>query len=319
MATEAIKPVYVLFGEDAFLHDQHRAQIVEGALGDADPQLCLSTLDGDAELELAAVLDELRTLPFLAPRRIVIVRQADDFIAAHREGLERYVQEPCSSATLILLAVAWKTNTRLHKLVQKAGRIIDCSCPQDARLGRWLTDAAAKRKKKIDPAAAELLAEWIGNDLAALDGEIEKLSSHAGPRETITMEDVSAIVTATTGPVAFALTNALTRADAPGALKALYGMLQTRGEEFRVLGSLAWHLRRGLASGQKLRAGQPPEAALPWMPAQEKQAFLEMIRRRGPSGLMRDLRRLLQADLAMKTGADPVATLQDLVTGLCRS
>ncbi len=319
MATEAIKPVYVLFGEDAFLHDQHRAQIVEGALGDADPQLCLSTLDGDAELELAAVLDELRTLPFLAPRRIVIVRQADDFIAAHREGLERYVQEPCSSATLILLAAAWKTNTRLHKLVQKAGRIIDCSCPQDARLGRWLTDAAAKRKKKIDPAAAELLAEWIGNDLAALDGEIEKLSSHAGPRETITMEDVSAIVTATTGPVAFALTNALTRADAPGALKALYGMLQTRGEEFRVLGSLAWHLRRGLASGQKLRAGQPPEAALPWMPAQEKQAFLEMIRRRGPSGLMRDLRRLLQADLAMKTGADPVATLQDLVTGLCRS
>jgi DNA polymerase-3 subunit delta len=318
LATEAIKLVYVLVGEDAFLRDQHRARIVNSALGDADPQLCLSILDGDADLELATVLDELRTLPFLAPRRIVIVRQADDFITAHREGLERYVQEPCSSATLILLAATCKTNTKLHKLVQKVGRIIDCSWPQDAKLGRWLADAAAKRKKKFDPAAAEMLAEWIGNDLAALDGEIEKLSLHAGSRDTITMEDVSAVVTATTGPVAFALTNAITRADAPGALKALYGMLQSRGEEFRVLGSLAWHLRRGLASGQKLRAGQPPDKALPGMPAQEKQAFLEMIRRRGPSGLMRDLRRLLRADLAMKTGADPVATLHDVVAGLCR-
>jgi DNA polymerase-3 subunit delta len=317
MATEAIKPVYVLCGEDAFLRDHHRRQIIHCAIGSADPQLCVSVHDADAEL--AAVLDELRTLPFLAPRRVVIVRDADDFVAANREGLERYVQQPCRRATLVLIVAGWKPETKLSKLVNKVGRAIDCSSPEGGRLGRWLTEAAGKRGKKIDPDAAEILVEWIGNDLAALDGEVEKLALYAGNRHTITMEDVSAVVTATAGPGAFAMTNAITGGDVPAAMEALNGMLQMRGEEFRTLGMIAWHLRRAMAAQQKLRAGEPETKALPWMPSGQQQAFCDMINRRGPSTLMRDFRKVLRADLAMKTGADPLATLQELVAGLCRS
>lgn len=317
VATEATKPVYVLYGEDAFLRDHHRAQIVERAIGSSDRQLCVSVFDADAEL--ATVLDELRTLPFLAPGRVVIVRDADDFVAANREGLERYLEEPCPHATLVLIVASWPSRTKLCKLADKVGRAIDCSCPQGRNLGRWLAEAVRGRGKKIEPDAAEMLVEWIGNGLAALDGEIEKLSLYVAERETITMDDVSAVATATAGPAAFALTNAITAGDAPAALEALGGMLQVRGEEFRILGILAWHLRRATASQQKLRAGEPPSKALPRMPWPQQQAFRDMISRRGPSSLMRDFRAVLRADVAIKTGAEALATLQELVLGLCRS
>jgi DNA polymerase-3 subunit delta len=317
MAAETVKPLYVLHGEDGFLRDHHRAQIVERAIGSADPQLCVSVFD--AEAELAAVLDELRTLPFLAPRRVVIVRDADDFVAAHREELERYLQEPCPSATLVLLVAAWPSNTRLYKVAAKVGGAIDCSSPQGGQLSRWLVQAAAKRGKKIDPDVAEGLADWIGNDLSALDGEMEKLSLYVGPRATITLEDISAVVTATSGPVAFALTNAITAGDAKAALEALGGMLRVRGDEFKVLGTIGWHLRRAMATCQKLRKGASKDQALPRMPYQQQHAFMDMIARRGPRRIMRDVRLAMRADLAMKTGAQSPMTLEKLVVGLCRS
>ena len=59
------KCVYVLYGSDAFLRDETRRALVQRIIGDADPQTAVTHFDAMAEL--AEVLDELRTLPFLAP------------------------------------------------------------------------------------------------------------------------------------------------------------------------------------------------------------------------------------------------------------
>jgi DNA polymerase-3 subunit delta len=219
---------------------------------------------------------------------------------------------------LVLEVASWDSRPRLAKAVTRAGRIIDCTVPPGASLARWIAEAAGRRGKKIDRGAAELLEEWVGRDYGALDAEIEKLSLHAGSGETITAEDVSAVSTATAGPKAFALANALTAGDARAALEALGGMLTARGEEFRALALIGWHLRRVLAAAEQVRAGTPPHKALPgYLPPGPKAAMLELIGRRSPQALAGDLRRLLRADLAMKSGADPQTALTELVVGLC--
>jgi len=315
MVPEAVKPVYVLQGGDSLLLDQCRREIVAKAVGSADPQTCVGVYDADAEL--AAVLDELRTMPFLAPRRVVIVRNADAFISAHREALENYLESPSAAGVLVLMVSAWASNTRLYKLVGKIGQVMQCSAPKAGGLIKWIRDAAAGRGKKIAPDAAELLAHWVGQDLAALDGEIEKLSLYAGARQSLTVEDVSALVTATAGPEAFDLTNALTAGDVGAALKALEGMVRRRGEEFKVLGMIAWHLRRVLAAQQAIRSGSPPQRAAPKMPWAQQQPFLAMLQRRPLKTIQADFRRLIYADLAMKSGVDPAAAMQKLVVELC--
>lgn len=316
MSTTAVKPIYVLHGSDEFLRDTHRKEILAATIGQADPQTSISTFDSN--VELAQVLDELRTLPFLAPHRVVIITDADAFIAAHRDALEKYLESPSAHGTLILQTSAWPSNTRLYKVVAKVGQAVDCSVGDKQDLGRWLAQAAEKRHKAITPPAAELLAQWIGRDLAALDSEIEKLSLYAASRPSITEADVADLVTASTGPGAYDLTNSITAGDASAALRILSGMLTKKGEEFKTLGLLAWHLRRALSAQQQLQKGVPAERAVPYMPFDQRNAFIKMIRTRSRGKLLSDFRRLIKADLAMKSGADAQAAMQELVIGLCR-
>jgi len=316
MTSAPPRPVYVLHGNDSFLRDESRHRIVAEIIGPADPQVCVSSFDADAQL--AEVLDELRTLPFLAPCRVVIVRDADAFVSAYRDAIEKYLEAPAHSGTLMLLVSSWPNNTRLYKAVAKVGQAIDCSVPKNHDLPRWIVEAAGRHGKKIDREAAELLADWIGPDLATLDGELEKLSIFVGGRATIAVQDVSALVAVTAGPGAFDLTNAIVAGSAKDALTALGGMLVAKGEEFRALGMIASHLRKSLLAQQLRSTGKSPDAVLPpRIPPDAKNAFLAMLVRRPLRKLQADFRRLLKADLGMKSGADPLGTMQELVVALC--
>jgi DNA polymerase-3 subunit delta len=316
MAETSPQAVYVLHGKDAFLREDARRKIVDRLVGDADPQTCLATFDDEASL--AAVMDELRTLPFLASHRVVIVRDADAFVSANRDALEAYFENPASSGTLVLEVNAWPKNTRLAKKLPACGELIECDSPEGAQLVTWIAQAAKRHGKDVDQAAARLLAEWIGNDLATLDNELEKLACYVGDRASITAEDVSTIVAATAGPEAFAVTNAVIAGDVASALKAVFGAMQTRGAEFALLGQLAWHVRRSLQAVQAIRSGQDRRRALKAAKVfYNEREFEAMLRRRGERKLQQDMRRILRADLGLKSGLAPRAAMQDLVVQLC--
>ena len=316
MASPEVKPVYVLHGADAFLLDAHRSDIVSAVVGDADPQTSVAGYDGSAEL--ADVLDDLRTLPFLAPKRVVIVRDADAFVSANREALEKYLRSPSENASLVLIVSAWPKNTKLYKIVAEIGQTIECDMPKNASVAAWLGKSAGKRGKKITPDAAAMLEEWIGRDLGRLDKEVEKLSLYVDDRDTITLADVSTLVIATAEPVAFALPDALAAGDAKAALKTLGAMLTARGEEFRTLGQIAWHLRRAARVHQAIAGGQNANTAMRAAKVFHNQReFTQFLKRRPLTKLAGDFRRLLAADRAMKTGTDATAALQQLVVALC--
>ncbi|MHC4294951.1 MAG: DNA polymerase III subunit delta, partial [Planctomycetota bacterium] len=264
--------------------------------------------------ELPEVLDELRTLPFLAPRRAVVVSDAAPFVSAHREAIESYLNAPSKTASLILLLTSFPRNTRLAKLVGKIGEAIECNAPEAGKLHGWLREAAAARGKKISSEAVELLLAYRGAEMGTLDEEIEKLALYVAERDRITGEDVGRLVASTSGAEAFELTNAITKGNAAAALKALAGSITRRGEEFKVLGMIAWYLRRALKASQELSAGKRPALK---MPPQHASAFRAMLQRRNLKKLQGDFRKLLNADLAMKTGTNPNTALQQLVVQLC--
>jgi DNA polymerase III delta subunit len=178
----------------------------------------------------------------------------------------------------------------LTKIVGKVGELINCSAPSSAALPKWISQAAETHGKTMAPQAARMLAEWIGADLARLDGEIEKLVLYVGDRKEISSADVSAVAVATGGYEPFALTNAIGRRDTRKALTILAAMLTSRGEEIKTLGMLAWHVRKNVSQ------------ARPDSPAATK--------------ARRDTRKLLAADLAIKSGADSATTMQLLVMEL---
>jgi DNA polymerase-3 subunit delta len=291
--------------------------VIEAVLDGADPQLCVSRFEGDAAL--ADVLDDLRTLPFLAPRRLVIVDDADDFIKAHRSALEDYLEHPATTGTLLLCPKSFPGNTKLAKRVAAIGAKFDCSPPAAKDIPGWIAKRAAREGKQLDGRAADLMAQWLGPDLARIDSELTKLTLYVGERPNITVEDVSAVVVATADVSPWALTDALTAGDAKTALGVLEKLLTQPGEEFRVLGLIGWHLRRVLKAKQMLIAGRREADVFSTVrvfgPGQT--AMRRILQQRSIGQIGRDFRELIRTDLAMKTGRDAKAALQRLVVALC--
>jgi DNA polymerase III subunit delta len=100
-------PIYVLRGTDPFLLDRGRTAVRERTIGQADAGLALLEMNGP-DAQLADILDALRTLPFLAPHRLVIIREADAFLDEHtRDALLKYLLAPSSTGSLCLQADSW--------------------------------------------------------------------------------------------------------------------------------------------------------------------------------------------------------------------
>jgi len=318
MATAKGKPVYVIFGTDEFLRDHQKAEITAEVLGQADRHLCLSRHGGS--VELATVLDDLRTPPFVGERRLVIVDEADDFISTNRKGLEQYLAKPSHTGTLLLMAKSLPSGTRLAKLVAAIGLKVNCSPPEPAGMLKFLHKQARSLDRQLDGPAADLMMQWLGSDLARARSELEKLALYTEGRAEITLADVSAVVVATAGVSPWALSGALAAGDAGVALVALDGLLTQPGEEFRVAGLIGWHLRRLLKAKYMQAAGQSNEHVFRTLKIGRagQDSFRRLLKRRSLKQVCGDFRQLIRVDLAMKTGRDPKAALQWLVVALCK-
>ncbi len=181
----AIRPVCVVFGDDAFLVREAIAAVGRTLFPDQDADAGITRFTG-AATSLAAVLDEVRTLPFFSKKRLVIVDEADTFVTKYRKDLEAFAEKPHDSGTLLLQTKQWMATTLLAKIVAKNGLPIDCSSPKEADLLTWISNyASARFDVQLDPAEARLLLELVGPESGILVAEIEKLSIYAAETKRI--------------------------------------------------------------------------------------------------------------------------------------
>lgn len=165
-----LKPVYALIGNDLFLQLQKLTEILRQAPADVQRV----DIDGESA-ELADVLDELRSFAMFGGSKLVVVRDADDFVTRYRQQLEDYLASPSNSGTLVLRVSTMPANTRLYKLVAKVGQAQACEAPKD--LAAWIVERGkSEHKLTVARDAARLLAELVGEDLGRIDNELAKLA-----------------------------------------------------------------------------------------------------------------------------------------------
>lgn len=320
-----IKPIYVLHGDDGYLKSGHCARIVERLIGDGDREMSLIEYE-EVVPELAIVLDSLRTLPFLAPHRVVVIRDADAFVKKHREQLEEYFENPSDNGSLILLVKTWQKNTKIAKRVDSVGETVDCNKPDAAKLIAWIERRVKEAGKTIQREVSVLLATESVGGLATIKEEVDKLICYAWKRDAITAADMAAVTISAAPPEAFALVDCIIRGDSKGALDHLNRAIKNRGDEMMVLGQLAWHVRRTILARRILGNGEPISAAIKaakiWDPDRnmanrKRKEFGQLLQRKTLRQIESGMRLVLKTDLGIKTGADPMITLQRLVISLC--
>ncbi len=299
------KPVYALVGSDSFVQLQKLAEILQTM----PPEV--QRIDADGErAELAEVLDELRSFAMFGGGKLVAVRNAEAFVTRFREQLEGYVAHPSDSATLVLRLASLPSNQRIYKAIAKVGQIIQCNPPM--HLSRWIVEQGRSvHGIAVEPDAAHLLAELIGDDLGRLDSELAKLAIDV-EKGKVTANHVSATVTFQREQEMRDMTNELAAGNPSEALRRWRQLVQLDpSAEFRAVTWLGMWLenvrkaqalqRKGLnpfAIAQQLRIG-PREIQAP---------FMKTVDTLGDRGVSKALDLLVEVDHQSKSGVGDAAT-----------
>ncbi|MHC4666552.1 MAG: DNA polymerase III subunit delta [Planctomycetota bacterium] len=270
-----------------------------------------------AEVSASDILDELRTLPFLTKKRVVVIKGADKFISANRELLERYFDSPCPTGILVLTVSSWLGNTRLAKKLPKVGTLINVTQPKAWQLPQRLIEYAGDaHAKKLSKEAAELLIELTGDDLGRLYGEIDKLALFAGEQKTIAAEHVESLIGHNRLFNAFAVIDAVTAGNVAQAVDRLRTMFaEDKSAEYTVVGAFAFHFRRMFKAKVMLQEGvRPADIVTRLRIWSNKDSFFLQLRRMPLKKIGDILQQLADIDYAIKTGrTKPQVAIEQLV------
>lgn len=168
------RPIYYLMGDEPYYIDLISDFIANNVLTDTEKEFNLTVVYG-ADVDIATIINAAKRYPMMSKHQVVIVKEAQ--AVRNIEELTYYLQKPLES-TILVVCHKHGTLDRRKKLaaeVERNGILFESKKMKDAQLP--LFAAAYMKQKRIDvePKAAAMLADFIGNDLSRLTGELEKL------------------------------------------------------------------------------------------------------------------------------------------------
>ncbi len=321
-AAQDIAPIYALIGSETFLKRQAMEQITHDVLGDADKSLALSEYDcATSVAELASVLDDLRTLPFLADRRLVIVREADKFITQHREALEDYAESPSPTGVLLIECKSMPANTRLYKRIAKVGQTLKCDPLKKGDVPGWLMKhSQAAYGCQLEQRAAIKLCDLVGAELGLLDAELQKCALFVGAGKPIALEVVETLVGQQREEQVWNLISAIGQGQEQQALQIWEEVCQTdRAAEARAIGGIAFTVRRLLKAKRAEEGGASINDLKRELWVYNDQQARRELAAFTTAQVEEMLSRLLEADVAAKTGLASVhASIERFIVEMAR-
>jgi len=314
--------IYVIAGKEDSLVKAHCRELLDELLEPSQRATGLFDAEADSVL-VSDVLDELRTVPFLTDKRVVLVKGADKFISENRPLLEKYFDKPCPTGRLILTVSNWQPRTNLAKKLSNVGKLIKVTQPKRSELPRRLikyTNDA--HDKKLSRDAAELLIELTGDELTRLYSEIDKLALFADAEKVITPKHIESLIGHNRLFNAFSVIDAVIAGNPGRAVERLRGMFaQDKSTEYSVVGAFAYHFRRMFDAKVLLNKGvRSGEVANRFRIWSHKDKFFAQLRQIDLKQIGEYLQQLAETDYAIKTGQTkaPVA-MEQLVLKLATS
>jgi len=322
-------PAILLLGEEPYLRDACRAQLIEKFVPEAARAWAVSRYSADRG-ETQAALEQGQTLPMLARLQIVFLEEAEaieKFGEKNREEavaqLEAYLEDPAPFTVFVAEATGLDQRMKLGKLLAEKTLVVECglgeSLNERQAAAVALARAIAKEQEvEFEKGAAEDLAEFVAADLLRLKTEIDKLATYAAERKLIRREDVSALVVSEKTTTVWELADMLASRQSKKALEFLDRLLRDGEEPLPMLGAMTWMYRKLIEASEVkgVTNGWQAARALGMRPEQAELA-LQNARKISKARLLDGLRTLQQADDRLKRGGeDARAVMEFLVTEL---
>jgi DNA polymerase-3 subunit delta len=225
------KPVYVVEGDQTLLADDAVQAIVEAALPKEARDFNLDLLAGDEEAG-REFLGPARSFPFLAERRVVVLRRFEKIRWVERSEAEflAYLADPVPSTVLVLVASKLDRRFSVAKELDRRAHFVgvgDQEKTSDEDLATWARERCASRGVTLSDAACRLLVDLAGPALLDIANEVQKLLARYPDVRRLEPQHVESTVSRHRMEKIWAINDALQPDDAVGFLRVFSRVLET--------------------------------------------------------------------------------------------
>jgi DNA polymerase-3 subunit delta len=137
--------------------------------------------------------------------------------------------------------------------VEANGAVVRFFALLDREMPGWIEGWVRRRGLSIQRDAVQYVWQTLGNDLQAINNELEKTVIYVKERKAISFDDVKHVVGSFRDYTPFDLADALGKKDREAALLILSRLIQEGESPVGLLGSIAWNFRR-LVSAKAMEA-----------------------------------------------------------------
>jgi DNA polymerase III subunit delta len=307
------QPLYFLFGDEGLLIDELQQHLIDGALQPHERDFNLDLFYGP-EADVRQVLAACASYPMMAERRVVVVRSFEA-LPDNREFVS-YAARPNPAAVVALLCNGKPNlNTHPYRALREKAVAVEFKSLYDRQMPGWIAERARQRGLRIDPGAAQMLAQEVGTDLRVAAGELEKLATFVGERGAVTENDVLTVAGHLREFNVFELQKALGEGDRQRmtviAERLLDQASNRTGEALRIVAMLTWYVNRlrGLAAVQSKRLSDSEQARHIGVRPFHLKEYQRALRTLGIGRVRRAPNALLAADMELKGGSERDARL----------
>ena len=231
-----LKPLYLLYGEEAYLIKQYRDRL-KAALIDSSDSMNYHYFEGK-DINIGEVIDLAETLPFFSDKRVIIIENSGLFKHGG-EQLADYLKEPSETAFFVLVENEIDKRSKLYKAVSAKGRAVEFKAQDESVLKRWILGILKKENKKITEKDLQLFLEKTGTDMENISKELEKLICYCIDKDVINGEDIEAVCVRQINNQIFDMMNAIAEKRQKEAMELYYDLLTLKEPPMRILFLLA--------------------------------------------------------------------------------
>ncbi len=303
--------IIVLHGKDPYLVTARTREVI-ALLKQEHGDIEQFEYDGETA-DPADVLDELRSYGLIQQHKLVVLNNADAFLAAkgphddgrHRRLMETYAKGPVDNATLLMRADTWRAGN-LDKHIKKVGAIFKLDPPDADKATAWcMRRIESEYNAHLEPAAAHRLVEQIGPDLARLDVEMAKLAAFVGSGEQVKVQHVIELVGMSREEKVWEIQSAIASGSPAHALTKLRELMSVSNHPTElVIWAICDLLKKTHAAARLLREGVNPHAVGRQLRlfGDSAQPILAAAQRCKPAVLASLLRQAIETDANNKSG-----------------
>ena len=168
------KPVYLLMGDEPYYIDEITDMLVSTVLPEEEKDFN-QTIRYGMETDVASVITMARSFPMISDYQLIVIKEAQNLTKI--EELEVYAKNPLHTTVLVL---NYKNGTldkrkKLYAEIDKNGIVFESKKIPEYKIPAFISSYMQQKGLAIDAKSAQMLSDYLGNDLSKLTNEIAKL------------------------------------------------------------------------------------------------------------------------------------------------